>query len=163
MSLHHKTNVVFTKGNLTAARYQHEVLNTEVFLLLRNHRGMQLLHDGSPAHLARVTTAFLNANNVNVVDSPPPPPKSPDLNIIENIWDELNRRVRRTEAILTTLNQLRAKALYEWNNLPQNYVQRYVTSTRRRCLAVVKSAGRHARYLVYIDMDAAAGFDLRIL
>ena len=60
---------------------------------------------------------------------PPPPPKSPDLNIIEIILDELNRRVRRTGAIPTLL---RAKYLYEWNNLPQNYVQRYVTSMRRR-------------------------------
>ena len=84
------------------------------------------------------TTAYLNANNVNVVKFPPKPP---DLNIIESIWDELNRRLRRTEAIPTTLNQLRAKVLYEWNNLPQNYVQRYVTSMRRRCLAVVNSAG----------------------
>ena len=74
VSLHHKTNIVFTKGNLTAARYQHEVLDTEVILLLRNHREMHLLHDGSPAHMARVTTAYLNANNVNVIDSPPPPP-----------------------------------------------------------------------------------------
>ena len=70
-----------------------------------------------------------------------PPNKSPDLNIIENIWDELNRRVRKTGAILTTLNQLRAEILHEWNNLPHNYVQRYVTSMRRRCLAVVNSEG----------------------
>ena len=104
---------------------------------------MQLLHDGAPAHRARTTTAYLNANNVNVVDFPP---KSPDLNIIENIWDELNRRVKRTGAIPTTLNQLRAKIRYEWNNLPQNYVQRYVTSMRRRCLAVVNSAGGYTRY-----------------
>ena len=138
-SLHNKRNIVLIKGNLTAARYQHEVLDMQVIPLLRNHRGMQLLHDGAPAHLAGATTAYLNANNVNVVDSPPP--KSPDFNIIENIWDELNRRVRRTEAILITLNQLRAKVLYEWNNLPQSYVQRYVTSIRRRCLAVVNSAG----------------------
>ena len=138
VSLHHKTNIVFIKGNLTAAPYQHEVLDAEVIPLLRNHRGMQLLHDGPPAHLARATTAYLNENNVNVVDFPP---KSPDLNINENIWDELNRQVRRTEAILTTLNQLRAKVLYELNNLPQNYVQRYVSSMRRRCLAVVNSAG----------------------
>ena len=54
---------------------------------------MQLLHDPAPAHLARATTAYLNDNNVNVVKFPP---KSPDLNIIENIWYELNRRVRRT-------------------------------------------------------------------
>ena len=138
VSLHHKTNIVFIKGNLTAARYQHEVLDTEVIPLLRNHRGIQLLHDGAPAHLARATTAYLNANNVNVVNFPP---KSPDLNIIENIWGELNRRVRRTEAIPTTLNHLRAKVLYEWNNLPQNYGQPYVTSMRRHCLAVVNSAG----------------------
>ena len=75
------------------------------------------------------------------------PPKSPDLNIIENIWGELNLRVGRTAAIPTTLNQMRAKIHYEWNNLPQNYVQRYVTSVRRRCLLVVNSAGEHTRYI----------------
>ena len=50
VSLHLKTNIVFIKGNLTAARHQHEVLNTEVIPLLRNHRGMQLLPDGAPAY-----------------------------------------------------------------------------------------------------------------
>ena len=144
VSLHHKTNIVFIKGNLTAARFQHEVLDTEVIPLLRNHRGMQLLYHGAPAHLARATTAYLNASNVDVVESVPP--KSPDLNIIQNIWDELNRRVRRTGAIPTTLNRLNAKILYEWNNLSQNYVQRYVTSMRRRCLAVVNSAAGHIRH-----------------
>ena len=128
--------------------------------MLSNRKGMQLLHDGAPAYLARATTAYLNANNVNVVDFPP---KSPDLNIIENIWDILNHRERRTGAIPTTLNQLRAKIIYGWNNLPQNYVQRYVTSMRRRCLAVVNRTGGQTRYLDYMDMDAAAGFDLRIL
>ena len=69
--LHHKTNIVFINGNLTAARYKHEVLDTEVIPLLRNHRRMQLLHDGAPAHLVGTTTAYLNANNVNIFDSPP--------------------------------------------------------------------------------------------
>ena len=103
MSLHHKTNIVFINGNLTAARNQHEVLDTEVIPLLRIHRGMQLLHDGAPALRTRATTAYLNANNLNVVNFPS---ESPDLNIIENIWGELNRRLRRTVAIPTTSNQL---------------------------------------------------------
>ena len=154
VSLHHNTNIVFINGNLTAARCKHFVLDTEVIPLLRNHRGMQLLHDGAPAHRARTTTTYLNANNVNVADFPP---KSPDLNIIENIWDELKRRVRRTGAISTTLNELRA----EWNNLPQNYVQWYVTSKRHRCVAVVNSADGHTHYKVYMGMNAAAGFDIR--
>ena len=136
VSLHHKTSIAFINGNLTAARYHHEVLDTEAIPLLRNHSGMQLLYDG--AHRTRATTAYLNANNVNVVDFSP---KSPDLNIIENFWDELNCHVRKTGAIPTILNQLRAKIIYEWNNLSQNYVKHYVTSRRRRCLNVVYSAG----------------------
>ena len=68
VSLNHKTIIVFINGNLTAARYQHEVLDTEVIPLLRKHRGMQLLHHGALAHQARSTTAYLNANNVNVVN-----------------------------------------------------------------------------------------------
>ena len=71
VTLHHKTNIVFIKGNLTSARYQHEVLNTEVIPLLRNHRVTQLMHDDAQTHLARTLTAYLNANNVNVVDFPP--------------------------------------------------------------------------------------------
>ena len=159
VSLHHETNIVFINGNLTAARYQHEVLDTELISLLRYHRRMQLLHDGAPSHPARATTAYLNINNVNVDFLS----KSPDFNIFENIWDELNCPVRRTGAIPTTLNQLRANILYVWNDLPQNYVQRYVTSTGHRCLAVVNGAVVHTSCQVHMDMDAAAGLDIRKL
>ena len=72
VSLHHKTKIVFINGNLTAARYQHEVLDTGVIPLSRNHRGMQLLHDGAPVHRARATPAYLNANNVSVIVFPLP-------------------------------------------------------------------------------------------
>ena len=95
-------NIVFINGNLAAAHYQHEMLDAEVVPLLRNHRGMQLLQVGAPAHRARATTAYLNVNNVNDIDFLP---QSPDVSIIESIWDELNRHVRITGAIPTTLNQ----------------------------------------------------------
>ena len=72
VSLHHKTYTVFINGNVTSARYQHEVLDREVIPLLRNHRGMAWLHDCAPAHRAKATTVYLNAKKVNVVDPPPP-------------------------------------------------------------------------------------------
>ena len=84
-------------------------------------------------------------------------PHNHQINIIENILDELNIRVRRTVAIPETLNQLRAKILLKTTSL-KNYVQRFVTSMRRRWLVVVKSVGD-----IPADIDAAAGFDLRIL
>ena len=113
----------------------------EVIPLLRNHRGMQLLHDGALAHRTRATTAYLNAKK----NKRKCRRLSPQITRLKhncwNIWDELNRRVRRTGAITTTLNQLRAKILSQFNNFPQNYVKCYVTSMRRRCLAVVTSVG----------------------
>ena len=35
VSLHHKTNIVVIKGNLTEARHRHEVLDTEVMPLFQ--------------------------------------------------------------------------------------------------------------------------------
>ena len=102
VSLHHKTNIVYKNGNLTAAPFQHEVLVMEVLPLVRNLRNMQLLCNGAPAHRVRTKTTYLISNNVNVVDFPP---KSPDSDIIENVCDELNRHVRRTGAIPTTLDE----------------------------------------------------------
>ena len=72
VSSHLETSIVFINGNLTAARYQHEVLDMEVIPFLRNHIGIQLLHDRAPVHLATATTAYLNASNVNFANLPPP-------------------------------------------------------------------------------------------
>ena len=70
VSLHHKTNIVFMNGNLTASRYQHECWIQRSFHCCKTHRGMQLLHDGAQAYHARATTEYLNANNVNVANFP---------------------------------------------------------------------------------------------
>ena len=70
-------------------------------------------------------------------------PKSLDLNVTENIFDELNRSVRRTGAIPTTLNQLRAKILTSGTNFLRITFSVFVTSMIRRCLAVVNTAGGH--------------------
>ena len=71
VSLHHKTNSVIINWNLTAAHYQHEVLDTVVIPLLRNQRGMQLLHDGAPALWTRATTEYLNEKKRKCSRLPP--------------------------------------------------------------------------------------------
>ena len=68
------------------------------------------MHDNACPYSAAITRQFFATNNVNVFDWPA---NSPNLNPIEQVWDEeLGRRVR-TNAI-HTVNDLAAALEAEW-------------------------------------------------
>ena len=53
---------------------------------------------------------------------------SPDLNLIEKLWDQLGRAARKRVTSATTLAQLRQILIEEWNAIPQDRVRRLVSS-----------------------------------
>lgn len=73
---------------------------------------------------------MLQRNNIRVLDWQH---CSPDLNPIENLWDEVDRRIRRLPA-QQNLVQLQRDILNEWNNVPQRFLHNYINSMRQRCL-----------------------------
>jgi transposase len=54
---------------------------------------------------------FLNQNHIRVL---PWPALSPDLSPIEQLWDELCRRVRHRQNPPETLQELRDVLVHEW-------------------------------------------------
>ena len=90
------------------------------------------------------TVNFLRTNNIDFIDDWPA--NSPDLKPIEHVWDSLDRRLRRRPNPPANVNELRQAHIQEWNNIPQAEINTLVSSTRRRCTAVVNSRGGHTRY-----------------
>ena len=135
-----KTRLIVVNGNINAQTYIYDVLAVETLPFFQLHGAhATFMHDNVRPHSAAITRQFLATNNVNVLDWPA---NSLDLNPIEQVWDELGRRVRRNHAI-HSVNDLAAPLQAEWANLPARSIQRYVNSMRRHitaCFTEIKIA-----------------------
>ncbi|KFM66776.1 Transposable element Tc1 transposase, partial [Stegodyphus mimosarum] len=69
------------------------------------------------------------------------PAFSPDLNLVEHVWDMLGRRVAARQ--LTCPPELRRALLFEWCNIPQDQIDNLILSIPRRCADRIASSGRH--------------------
>ena len=142
ISYNGKTDLVQVQGNLTAQRYIDQILRPHVVPFMAN-ANVVFQHDNARPHTARLTNAFLQNNNINVL---PWPSRSPDLNPIEHLWDELDRRLRQRQPQPQTLQQLALALQDEWATIPRNVFRNLTGSMGRRCQAVLNAQGGHTRY-----------------
>ncbi|CAB3261712.1 unnamed protein product [Arctia plantaginis] len=104
---------------------------------------MQLMHDNARPHVVHVVTQYLRDVSIRTMDWPA---RSPDLNPIEHLWDELKRRVRARVPAPTRLPELRIAIEEEWNTIPQDFIVRLVRSMNTRMLAVIRVRGGNTEY-----------------
>ncbi|GFV33248.1 RNase H domain-containing protein [Trichonephila clavipes] len=60
------------------------------------------------------------------------PVYSPDLNLIEHVWDTFGRRIAARKPPPTCLPELRRAFLDEWCNIPQDQIDNLILSMPRR-------------------------------
>lgn len=87
------------------------------------------MQDGAKCHTANSVKAYLARNNITLMEDFPA--SSPDLNPIESLWAELNRRI--AEKMPSTEAELKAAAIEAWNEIPQEVIDRHVRSFQRKC------------------------------
>ena len=99
-------------------------------------------HDGAPSHRSRSTTNYLIENQIRVLQDWPA--QSPDLNVIENLWDYLKRRVQEYNP--KTVDELWEIAKREWNIIPNEFISKLYESIPQRVTAVLAKQGGHTKY-----------------
>ena len=142
-SYHGIGNLVFIDSHLTGEKYVNILDNN----LLPSARKFGLAssfvfqQDNDPKHTSRVAKAYFDSNKIPVL---PWPAMSPDLNPIEHLWDELDRRI---PASSRKNKECFKKALLEqWSAISSEIVQNLVKSMPRRLSAVWNAKGQHTKY-----------------
>ncbi len=95
-----------------------------------------------PMHKARSKTWMREF----VVDELDWPAQSPDLNLIEHLWDELEQRLRARLSRPTSVCGLTNLLPEEWSKIPINTLLNLLESLSRRVEAVIAAKGGPMSY-----------------
>ena len=107
-----------------------------------NGRGFIFQQDNDPKHTSKLRSSYLErkkvAGDLNIMEWPP---QSPDLNPIELLWEELDRRVR-------DLKQTSLPCLWDclnetWNNIQPQTLEKLIDRVLKLCAAFIKAKGGH--------------------
>ena len=97
--------------------------------------------DNAPCHKAVQTCSFLKSNGILQL---PWPSQSPDLNIIENVWQYMKNMIRKDPP--KNKHQLVKKIFEIWAELPRELIVNLYSSIPRRLNAVRASCGYPTKY-----------------
>ena len=98
-------------------------------------------HDLAPAHRAHKTFKYLKEKQIDVLEWPS---NSPDLNIIEFVWQKMKTRVQQVHP--RTLEELKAALLEVWGSFSHKEVEEMVESVSRRIPEVIIKKGDATKY-----------------
>lgn len=99
--------------------------------------------DGAPAHTSKAVKAWFRANEYQVLEGWPG--NSPDLNVIENCWTTVKKKVANANP--TSLKDLIDKIRRVWvQEITDTYCRELVESMPRRIEAVLTAKGHHTKY-----------------
>ena len=99
--------------------------------------------DNDPKHTSKHARKWLEENHIELMDWPP---YSPDMNIIEHVWDILEKALHRQKPLPTSETALFAALEEEWLNIPRITIRHLYRSIPNRVEALYKARGRHTRY-----------------
>lgn len=103
--------------------------------------GYMFQQDQDPKHTSYLVREWLLYHVPKQLHTPP---QSPDLNPIENLWQELERKIR--QHYISSKATLKTVLLQEWGKISQDTTRKLIESMPRRLQAVIDAKGYPTKY-----------------
>jgi hypothetical protein len=101
------------------------------------------MDDNARPHMARVVNEFLDEVGINRMEWPP---RSPDLNPIEHVWDMIEKKVKVRIPAPATQDEMFPVLQEEWYLPDDQAIVNVGESMPRRMEAVIQARGGNTRY-----------------
>ncbi|GFV44773.1 transposable element Tcb2 transposase [Trichonephila clavipes] len=122
---------IIRDGPLTAHRYRDEILIPIVVpYIAAIGDDFILMDDNSRPHRANLVEDFLFEEGIVRMEWPA---YSPDMNLIENVWDALGRGFAGHQPPPQTFQEMERAVLEEWDRIPQLVINSFIDSMPQRC------------------------------
>lgn len=146
-----KSNIIFVDAGvkLTSEAYQQQILHyllPEIEEIYDNYIFQQ---DGAPAHTSQSTRIFLSEYCPDYIEPEMWPPFSPDLNPVDySVWGIMEQMVYEGGQQFNSIQELKERLRFCWNNFHQNTINSIINLWRRRLQAVVNNGGGHIHNVI---------------
>ena len=133
-----RTPLIKVDGNINAYKYVETLAREGILRIIQQEFGTHFvwMQDNAPSHAAKLTRDTLFRFIPQVLDWPP---RSPDLNPIENLWDILKDRLGND--VYENEDQLFARLKYEWEHIPAEIVHECYSAFLARCIVCARHNG----------------------
>jgi hypothetical protein len=136
--------VLCPEGKMKANQYCDVLENHLLPFWNRLDQGSLFMQDGAPTHKANLTKKWLEDNKISSMDWPA---QSPDLNPIENIWQQLKSALEKRVPQVKTKAELLIALQEEWAKLGEkNTLDKLIKSMPKHVRLVIHSNGMPTKY-----------------
>jgi len=124
-----------------------QILNDDVMGTLKdleiNKKDIYFQQDNDPKQTSKLAQDWFKKSKFNVLNWAP---SSPDMNIIEHVWDYLDRMVRTRSPLPANCDEMWVALQEEWAGIEDDYLEKLYQSMPTRVQALLEANGSWTKY-----------------